>query len=81
MKRRHMKGIPGTNVSYGDVDASPFAPLHRRLGIRTFVRRQAILTDINETYHGRRPLWHFDPVMRVGPSNHLYRESVTLAAI
>lgn len=73
MKRRHMKGIPGTDVHYGDKDASPFAPLHRRLGIVTQTVRQAILND------PRFRDW--DAVARVYSHNHLYRESITLASI
>lgn len=74
MKRRHMKGIPGVNVSYGDVDPSPFAPLHRRLGIRTTVYRMAILDDPRM---GRR----FDWIERVWSHQHRYRQSITLARI
>lgn len=73
MKRRHMKGIPGTDVSYGDVDSSPFAPLHRRLGIVTRIHRQAILND------PRFRAW--DALTRVYSHNHLYRESITLASV
>jgi hypothetical protein len=73
MKRRHMKGIPGTDVHYGDVDPSPFAPLHRRLGIRTFVHRQAILND------PRTRAW--DRITRSWSHQHLFRESITLAAV
>lgn len=53
-------------------------PLHIRLGIATYVHRQAILTDTSENF-GRKAFWSFDPVTRVGPNNHLFRQNVTLA--
>lgn len=73
MKRRHMKGIPGTDVRYGDVDTNPLAPLHRRLGIRTYIHRQAILND---------PRFRtFDWITRSWSHQHIFRESITLAAV
>lgn len=71
MKRRITKGIPHQKVDFGTPDLSPFAPLHRRLGIQTHTHRQAILDD------PRFKLW--DPVTRVTARNHLYRETITLA--
>lgn len=53
-------------------------PLHVRMGIATYVHRQAILTDTSENF-GRKAFWSFDPVTRVGPNNHLFRQNVTLA--
>lgn len=73
MKRRHMKGIPGTDVSYGDVDPSPFAPLHRRLGIKTFVWRQAILNDPR--------MRNYDWTSRSWSHQHIFRQDITLASI
>ncbi len=73
MKRRRMKGIPRFNLKYGEVDMNPLAPLHRRLGIKTFVYRQAILND------PRQREW--DPVTRVYSHNHLFRDNITLAAV
>ena len=70
-KRRNMQGIAHQAVSFGDVDPHPFAPLHRRLGIVTFVHHQAT-TD----YHGgldRQTGEYWSP--------HCYRDSVTLARI
>src|SRR5258708_36644347 len=72
MRRRAMKGIPIVAISFGDVDASPFAPLHRRLGIKTYVHRQAILDDPRL---GRR----YDWIARAWNHQHAYRESITLA--
>lgn len=73
MKRRHMKGIPGADVSYGDVDANRFAPLHRRLGIKTYVQRVAILNDPRTRL--------YDWTTRSWSHQHLFRQSITLAAI
>ena len=71
MRRRGMKGIPAIAVSFGAVDVSRLAPLHRRLGIATHVVRQVILND------PRMREW--DAETRVWSHNHLYRDSITLA--
>ncbi len=73
MKRRDMKGIPSIvpNISFGDVDPNPFAPLHRRLGIATFEHLQAV-TD----YVGG-----FDKETGQYFSPHQYRARVTLAKV
>lgn len=71
MTSNNPRGIPNIQVSMGDVDANPFAPLHRRLGIRTYVHRQAV-TD----YHGG-----FDKDNGQYFSPHEYRAPVTLAKI
>jgi hypothetical protein len=71
MKRRNMGGIPKTSLAFGDKDPNPFAPLHRRLGIRTFVHRQAV-TD----YVGG-----FDSERGSNYSPHEYRARVTLPKV
>lgn len=73
MKRRTNPAYipPAITISFGTPDTSPFAPLHRRLGIETHVHRQAILSD------PRFRQW--DSVTRVWSFNHLFRDSVTLA--
>lgn len=73
IKRREMKGIPNiiAGISFGNVDDSYGAPLHRRLGIETYVHLQAILTDPN----GRRGN------SRENTNDHLYRVKVTLPRI
>lgn len=48
--------------------------LHPQLGIKTFVHRQAILPDF-------RDRTKFDRVSWSRSNSHLYRESITLAAI
>ena len=73
MKHRGMKGIPKVTVAFAAGDDSPFAPLHRRMGIRTKVHRQAILCD---------PRFHqWDPVSRTYSHQHLFRDNITLAAV
>jgi len=74
MKKRNMKGIPKLEVNYGDKVFNACSPLHRRLGIRTFNHRQAILDDPRL---GRR----YDRISRSWNHQHLYRENITLAAI
>jgi hypothetical protein len=71
VKRRNMTGIPKATVLFGDKDSNPFAPLHRRLGISTFVHRQAV-TD----YVGG-----FDKQREVYWSPHEYRARVTLPKV
>ena len=71
MKRRNMSGVPRAAVSFGLKDTRPFAPLHRRLGIITFVHRQAV-TD----YVGG-----FDREHGVYYSPHEYRARVTLPKV
>jgi hypothetical protein len=71
MKRRNMGGIPKTSLPFGDKDPNPFAPLHRRLGISTFVHHQAV-TD----YVGG-----FDPERGAYYSPHEYRACVTLPKV
>lgn len=82
MKRRTMTGIPKAEVSFGEIDTHPFAPLYRRLGIRTYTHRLAVLTDPQQSM-GRRPCINrsWDSVNRVWSDNHLYRASITLPAI
>lgn len=66
-----MKGIPQIAAQFGEKDANPFAPLHRRLGIATHVRRQAVLND---------PRLHaWDPISRTYSHQHLFRQNITLA--
>lgn len=55
------------------VPSDETAPLHQQLGIATRVHRQAIL------YENRWRKW--DATTRVYSDSHLYRESVTLAAV
>lgn len=74
MKKRNMKGIPRLEVKYGDKVCDALAPLYSRLGIRTFVHRQAILDDPRL---GRR----YDRISRSWNHQHQYRESITLAAV
>lgn len=83
MKRRSMKGIPKLAVSFGEPDPNPFAPLHRRLGIVTYVHRQAVLHDIIALGRGTKStnVWAYDPQNRVWSSSHLFRASVTLAGV
>lgn len=81
MKRRRMRGVPAQKVKFGECDPNPFAPLHRRMGISTFVHRQAILNDCNERFGTPRYLLSFDPVNRVHSRNHIYRASITLPAV
>jgi hypothetical protein len=62
-------------------DPSPFAPLHRQLGITPYIHRQAVLHDpgpgmIVGRYRGN---FSWDARNRVWASDHLYRASVTLA--
>ena len=71
MKRRNMKGIPKIVVVFGEPDDNPFAPLHRRLGIRTHVHRQAILDDPRHRV--------YDWVSRAWSNQHIFRENITLA--
>jgi hypothetical protein len=71
MKRRNIGGIPKIALSFGNKDSNPFAPLHRRLGIVTFVHRQAV-TD----YVGG-----FDQERGVYYSPHEYRARVTLPKV
>jgi hypothetical protein len=71
MRRRSTDNLPKIRLSFGDKDRNPFAPLHRRLGIITFVHRQAV-TD----YVGG-----FDPERGVYYSPHEYRARVTLPKV
>ena len=71
MKRRAMTGIPTQTISFGTPDDSPFAPLHRRLGIETVTYKTAT-TD----YHGG-----FDRETGDYWSPHCYRERVSLAKV
>ena len=67
--------------AFGDIDPAA-GSLHRRLGIKPYVHRQAILNDVAERGNGRPGLsWSFDPEERVGPSHHRYRVNVTLAKV
>jgi len=66
-----MGGIPKATAVFGDKDPNLFAPLHRRLGISTFVHRQAV-TD----YVGG-----FDAARGVYYSPHEYRARVTLPKV
>ena len=76
VKRREMKGIPNViaGISFGNVDDSYGAPLHRKLGIETYVHRQAILDDPRL---GRK----YDWTNRVWNNQHAYRENITLARV
>jgi hypothetical protein len=71
MKRRSLGGIPKQTVSFGDKDTNPFAPLHRRLGIRAFVYRQAV-TDYVGGFDQERGAYY---------SPHEYRARVTLPKV
>lgn len=68
-KRRNMPGIPQITIAFGEVDPNPFAPLHRRLGILTQVRLQAV-TD----YRGG-----FDRETGQYWSPHEFRARISLA--
>ena len=74
MKHRQIKGIPKiiNGICFGDVVDDPTAPLHRRLGIETFVHMQAVLFDTN----GR---WNNSPDRNTFA--HWYRVPVTLAKV
>jgi hypothetical protein len=71
MKRRNMVGIPKQTVAFGGKDTNPFAPLHRRLGITTFVHRQAV-TDYVCGFDQERGAYY---------SPHEYRARVTLLKV
>lgn len=85
MKRRRMKGIPRliNGVCFGNVDDSFRAPLHRKLGIETYVHRQAILADLIPGGRGKKGEdgWGYDPVNRCWSNNHLFRASITLPKV
>ena len=83
MKRRNMKGIPRQAAAFATADLNPFAPLHRRLGIETYVHRQAVLHDLVAGGRGTRSLldYSYDPVTRTFSNNHLFRASITLPRI
>lgn len=75
MKRRGMRGIPRliNGVCFGNVDDGYRAPLHRKLGIETYVHRQAILFDPQaQGQRGRN--WE-------RTDQHWYRYSVTLPKV
>lgn len=76
-----MRGIPKLTARFGEKDASPFAPLHRRLGIVTHVHRRAVLLDLVAGGRGTKAEWGYgyDPVNRVWSNHHLFRANVTLA--
>lgn len=84
-KRREMKGIPKiiNGISFGNVDDSFRAPLHRQLGIETFTHRQAILTDLIPLGRGKKSEqgWGYDDVNHCWSNNHLFRASVTLPKV
>lgn len=73
MKRRGLRGIPNiiAGISFGMIDEHWNAPLHRRLGIETYVHRQAILCDPNGR-HGNS---------RENTNDHTYRVNVTLSKV
>jgi hypothetical protein len=71
MKRRNMGGLPKIVISFGDKDPDRFAPLHRQLGISTFVHRQAV-TDYVGGFDAERGVYY-------GP--HEYRALVTLPKV
>ena len=85
MKRRGMKGIPRIihGIRFGTVDDRPFAPLHRRIGIETYVHRQAILTDLIPLARGKKSEHGFgyDAETRSWSNNHLFRASITLPKV
>lgn len=71
--RRKMRGVPNlaAGVSFGNVDESWRAPLHRKLGIETYVHMQAILGDPNGVRGNKRNQTFA----------HWYRYPVTLAKV
>jgi hypothetical protein len=72
-----MKGIPKVEgISFGNVDDSPFAPLHRRLGIETYTHMQAVLFHPFDG-HKAPPRW----LLRHPVFSHWYRVPVTLAKV
>lgn len=85
MKRRGMRGIPRlvNGISFGRTDDGYRAPLHRRLGIETYVHRQAILTDLIPGGRGKKAEsgWGYDEVNRCWSNNHLFRASITLPKV
>ena len=84
-KRRDMKGIPKiiNGISFGNVDDSFRAPLHRQLGIETFTHRQAILTDLIPLGRGKKSEHGFgyDQQTRSWSNSHLFRASITLPKV
>lgn len=74
-KKRLMKGIPNivNGVCFGTVDPNWNAPLHRRMGIETYVHRQAVLFD-PQAQGGRGRNW-------ANTDQHWYRYNVTLARV
>jgi hypothetical protein len=83
LRKQPRRGIPDlvSGLSFGGVDMRPDAPLHRRLGIRTYTHRQAILVSSNDRFGEPRRRADFDEVNRVFSDSHLYRVSVTLPKI
>jgi hypothetical protein len=76
MKKREMKGIPNiiAGIKFGNVDNSIRAPLHRRLGIETYVHMQVVLCS---PYDGR-----LGQGVKSQPVNsHWYRYPVTLPKV
>ena len=71
-KLRGMKGIPNivNGIKFGNVDEHWGAPLHRRLGIETYVHNQAVLCNPYEFRGGHRQM-----------NAHWYRYPVTLAKV
>lgn len=76
LKRRKMAGIPHiiAGIKFGSVDETYGAPLHRRLGIETFVHLQAVLFDPQAQGFGQGRNW-------AGTDQHWYRYPITLARI
>ncbi len=60
----------------------PERSFHAKLGIKTFVHRQAVLTELSFSA-GKRSEdgWGYDKVNRCWSNSHLFRASVTLPRI
>ena len=71
MKRRNMSGIPKMRLSFGEKDTGPRSSLHRRMGIKTFIHRQAV-TDYVGGFDRERGVYY---------SPHEYRARVTFPKV
>jgi hypothetical protein len=71
MRRRNLKGIPKTRLSFGEKEAGPRSSLHRCMGIRTFTHLQAVTDYVGGFDRQRAVYW----------SPHEYRARVTLPKV
>lgn len=66
--------------SFGDIDPTARS-LHRRLGIQTYVHRQAVLHDLAGRGTKSTAVFSYDNTNRVWSNSHLFRASITLAKV